>query len=225
VIAFASCVASPEIFRNRCLPGMQRVAEDDFLFGELTTKTSIFEAYNEALDHFCGVDDLEALVLLHQDTELLDRRFCATVREAMSDPEVALVGAIGARDVRSLAWWDGTMAGRVIDSRAPLDFGFENPRVDSVDGLLMILSPWAVRSLRFDADTYTGFHAYDVDFGFTVKAAGRTAVVADLGVMHHTLEGDDPDYSGFGDKAAWLAADATFRAKWGLSAERLPVAA
>jgi hypothetical protein len=220
VIAFASCVASTEIFRTRCLPGMQRVAEENFTFGELTTKTSIFEAYNEALDHFGGVDDLEALVLLHQDTELLDRRFCAIVRDALADPEVALVGAIGARDVRSLAWWEGTMSGSVIDTRAPLNFGFENTRVDNVDGLLMILSPWAVRNLRFDTDTYTGFHAYDVDFGFTVRAAGRKAVVADLGVMHHTLEGDDPDYTGFGDKDAWLAADLTFRTKWGMDDAR-----
>jgi hypothetical protein len=220
VIAFASCVASTEIFRTRCLPGMQRVAEENFTFGELTTKTSIFEAYNEALDHFGGVDDLEALVLLHQDTELLDRRFCAIVRDALADPEVALVGAIGARDVRSLAWWEGTMSGNVIDTRAPLNFGFENTRVDNVDGLLMILSPWAVRNLRFDTDTYTGFHAYDVDFGFTVRAAGRKAVVADLGVMHHTLDGDDPDYTGFGDKDAWLAADLTFRTKWGMGDAR-----
>jgi hypothetical protein len=216
VIAFACCVASQEIFRTRCLPGMQRVAEPDFLFGELTTTTSIFEAYNEALDHFATVDDLEALVLLHQDTELLDPGFCSLVRQALSDPEVALVGAIGARGVRSLAWWEGEMAGSVTDSRAPLHYGFEQPEVDNVDGLLMILSPWAVRNLRFDAETYTGFHAYDVDFGFTVRAAGRKIVVADLAVFHHTLEGDDPDYSGFGDKDAWLAADATFRAKWGL---------
>jgi hypothetical protein len=216
VIAFACCVASQEIFRTRCLPGMQRVAEPDFLFGELTTETSIFEAYNEALEHFAAVGELEALVLLHQDTELLDSGFCSVVRETLSDPAVALVGAIGARDVRSLAWWEGTMAGRVIDTRAPLDYGFEHPQVDSVDGLLMILSPWAVRNLRFDADTYTGFHAYDVDFGLTVRAAGRKTVVADLGVMHHTLDGDDPDYSGFGDKDAWLAADVKFRAKWGL---------
>jgi hypothetical protein len=220
VIAFASCVASEEIFRRRCLPGMQRVAEENFTFGELTTKTSIFEAYNEALDHFGTVDDLEALVLLHQDTELLDRGFCTTVRQALADPQVALVGAIGARDVTSLAWWQGTMSGSVIDTRAPLQYGFENPLVDNTDGLLMILSPWAVRNLRFDAETYTGFHAYDVDFGFTVKAAGRKAVVADLGVMHHTLEGDDPDYTGFGDMDAWLAADLLFRTKWGLAPEQ-----
>jgi hypothetical protein len=225
VIAFASCVASEEIFRRRCLPGMQRVAEEDFVFGELTTTTSIFEAYNEALDHFGGVEDLEALVLLHQDTELLDSAFCATVREALADPQVALVGAIGARDVTSLAWWHGTMTGSVIDSRAPLQFGFENPLVDNTDGLLMILSPWAVRNLRFDTDTYTGFHAYDVDFGFTVKAAGRTAMVADLGVMHHTLDGDDPDPTGFGDKDAWLAADRLFRTKWGLAPQQLTAAA
>ncbi|MFN8201198.1 MAG: hypothetical protein U0S48_01445, partial [Solirubrobacteraceae bacterium] len=73
--------------------------------------------------------------------------------------------------------------------------------------LLMALSPWAVRNLRFDQGTYSGFHAYDVDFCFAARAVGRKVVVADLPLMHHTK-------GGYGDKAVWDAADAAFRAKW-----------
>lgn len=211
MIAFACCVASPSTFAATALPGLRRAMEPDSPFAELSTTTSILEAYNEALDHFAAADGLEALVLLHEDTELFDSAFCATVRRTFADPEVAVVGAIGARGVRSLAWWEGEMCGSVLETRGAIDHGFDHSDVDAVDGLLLALSPWAVRHLRFDTETFSGFHAYDVDFCFGARAAGKRVVVADLPLMHHTK-------GGYGDKAAWDAADAAFRAKWRLDA-------
>jgi hypothetical protein len=210
VIAFAACVASPDTFARCGLAGLRRVLEPGSPVAELSTTTSILEAYNEALEHFAAAEDLEALVLLHEDTELLDPAFCSLARDALADPEVAVVGAVGARRVTSLAWWEGEMAGRVHESRGLIDHGFADPEVDAVDGLLLVLSPWAVRHLRFDTATYSGFHAYDVDVCFAARDAGRRVVVADLPLMHHTK-------GGYGDRAAWDAADAAFRAKWGLS--------
>lgn len=212
MIAFASCIANPQTFSARALPGLKRAMEPGSPFAEMSTTTSIHEAYNEALEHFAAAPDLEALVLMHEDVELYDPEFCGLVRRALQDPDVAIVGAVGARDVRSLAWWRGTIAGRVHESRGVLDHGFEDPVVDAVDGLLLVLSPWAVRTLRFDTETYTGFHAYDVDICFSARAAGKRVVVADLPLMHHTK-------GGYGDKAAWDAANAAFQAKWGLSGQ------
>lgn len=163
------------------------------------------------LDHFAGVPDLEALVLLHDDVELLASDFCARVRRALAAPGVAVVGAVGARDVRSLAWWDGELAGAVTETRGRVDHGFDRPEVEALDGLLLVLSPPAVRSLRFDAASYTGFHGYDVDLCFAARAAGGSVRVADLPVHHHTK-------GGLGDADGWWAADAVFRRKWGLPA-------
>lgn len=208
VIAFAACIADRDKFTRFALPGLRCAMEPDSAFAELETTTSIHEAYNEALDHFATVDGLEALVLLHEDVELFDPSFCALVRTLFADPEVAIVGAVGARGVRSLAWWEGEMAGRVEESRGRIDHGFADVAVDAVDGLLLVLSPWAVRNLRFDTETFSGFHAYDVDICFSARAAGKRVVVADLPLMHHTK-------GGYGDKAAWDAANAAFVGKWG----------
>jgi hypothetical protein len=213
VIAFAACVAKPDVFARCAAPGLKVAMEPDSPFAELATTTSILEAYNEALDHFAAAADLEALVLLHEDVELFDPGFCSLVRRALSDETVAVAGAVGARGVTSLAWWEGEMAGRVAESRGMIDHGFERTDVDAVDGLLLVLSPWAVRNLRFDTGTFTGFHAYDVDLCFAARAAGRRVVVADLPLMHHTK-------GGYGDKAVWDAANAAFQAKWGLAARR-----
>ena len=210
MIAFAACVGTPAKLAAYAAPGLRRVMESDSVFAELTTDRSIHEAYNEALGHFADLPGLEALVLLHEDTELLDTDFCARVRALLRDPSVAIAGAIGASGVRSLRWWEAAIAGRaaeprgvVAGARAPCD-------VDSLDGLLLVLSPWAVTSLRCDTDRFTGFHGYDADLCFAARAAGRRVVVGDFEVFHHTN-------GGYGDEAAFAAADAAFREKWSAS--------
>jgi hypothetical protein len=207
VIAFAACGADQEKLSRFAAPGLQRAMEPGAVFAELSTDTSIHEAYNEALEHFAGYEDLEALVLLHEDAELLDHDFCARVRTVLSDPDVAIAGAVGARGVRGLAWWEGTIAGRAEETRGLVQGDLSDPQVDALDGLLLVLSPWAVRNLRCDTATFSGFHAYDVDLCFAARAAGRRVVTGGFGVFHHTK-------GGYGDMAAWQAADAAFRAKW-----------
>jgi hypothetical protein len=210
MIAFAACVGTPAKLAAYAAPGLRRVMEPDSAFAELETDRSIHEAYNEALDHFATAADLEALVLLHEDTELLDADFCARVRSVMGDPSVAVAGAVGAAGVRSLSWWEGEIAGRAFEPRGVVEGAPAPADVDCVDGLLMVLSPWAVRNLRCDSERFSGFHAYDADLCFQARAAGRRVVVADLGVFHHTK-------GGYGDEAAFARADAAFRAKYALS--------
>jgi glycosyl transferase family 2 len=142
VIAFASCIGSPAKFAGLAAPGLRRVMEPGSVLAELTTNASIHEAYNEALEYFAGVEDLEALVLLHEDTELLDKDFCDRVRAGLADPAVAMIGAIGARGVQGLAWWEGAVAGRVVETRGVVSGPLGPPDVDAVDGLLLVLSPW-----------------------------------------------------------------------------------
>ena len=102
MIAFAACIGSEEKYTRFAAPGLRAVAEPDSLIAEATTSTSIFEAYNEVLDALAGDESLEALVLLHEDTEIVDAEFCAKLRRLFADPSVAVVGVVGARGVRSL---------------------------------------------------------------------------------------------------------------------------
>ena len=216
MIAFAACVASPDKFRRFALPGIKLVAEPDSVVAEAATDRSIFAAYNEVLDAVGGRDDLEALLLLHEDTEIVDSDLPAKVRRRLSDQSVAVVGPIGARAVSSLRWWEGEGRGHVRETRGVIDFGGGVHDVDVLDGLLLVLSPWAVRNLRFDEERFTGFHGYDADICLQARAAGRRVVVDELAVMHHTK-------GGYGDEAAFRRADEAWRAKWlGTSAAAAP---
>jgi GT2 family glycosyltransferase len=211
MIAFAVCVGSEEKYRALAQPGLRAACEADSLVAEVTTDTSIFTAYNEVLDALSAHDELEALVLMHEDVEIVDSDFCGKLRRRLEDPEVAVVGVVGALGVRSLAWWEGEGRGRCLETRGLVDFGGGAHDVDSVDGLLMALSPWAVRNLRFDEERFSGFHGYDADICFQARAAGKRVVVEDVAVVHHTK-------GGYGDLNAWRACDAAFRAKWSLAA-------
>ena len=129
------------------------------------------------------------------------------MRAVLRDPAVAVAGAVGASGVTSLRWWEGALAGRAAETRGVVAGAPAPCDVDCVDGLLMVLSPWAVANLRCDTERFTGFHAYDADLCFAARASGRRVVVSELNVFHHTK-------GGYGDEAAFAAADEAFREKW-----------
>jgi hypothetical protein len=54
-----------------------------------------------------------------------------------------------------------------------------------VYGILLALSPWTVRNIRFDESLGLLRHGYDFDLCMQVRAAGRKVVTADLKVVHH----------------------------------------
>jgi SAM-dependent methyltransferase len=212
VIAYAACIGDPEKFQNICLPGLKRVAGPDDLLIEAEHPHSIFAAYNEVLDAVRDRDDLEALVLLHEDTEVADPQFGDLIRRHVAEPDVAVVGTVGARRVRGLAWWEADTRGRVLETRGVIDFGGGTHDVETVDGLVMGLSPWAVRNLRFDEDGYEGFDAYDADFCAQARAAGKRVIVTELPVVHrHSRVGNVRATS---DGGSFDRNDAIFRAKW-----------
>ena len=213
MIAFGIAVASDATYRARALPGIRRVAEPDSLILAQPGHDSLQAAYNRILDEAGGHRDLEVLVLLHEDVEIVDRQFASKLRRRIAETNVAVIGVVGARGVRSLAWWEADCFGRV---RAPallgsgrIEFPGETPQdVDVVDGLFMALSPWAVRKLRFDQAFAQDFHGYDVDFCFQVRALGRRVVVADLDVVHHAAWA--PRYG-----EQWIRSAVALKRKWG----------
>jgi SAM-dependent methyltransferase len=191
VIAYAACIADREKFTSICLPGLARVTTSDDVVIEATHPRSIFVAYNEVLDAVRDRDDLEALVLLHEDTEILGTELPSIVRRRLAERDVAILGAVGGRDVTGLAWWNAPQRfGGIAETRGILHFSDGAEDVDTVDGLFMALSPWTVRNLRFDEDAYDGFDAYDADLCAQARAAGRRVLAEELPIVHrHTRVG------------------------------------
>jgi hypothetical protein len=223
MIAFGCAITAPEVYERHAGPGIDAAAEPDSAIFAFRATSSIFRSYNLILDQAATRDDLEALVLVHQDTELVDPELCAKVRGALEDPDVGVVGCIGATGVRSIAWWEGSVTWASFIHRYPEHGGGDLPgfswstgdrpafartgEVDVVDGFLLVLAPWVVRNLRFD-ESLGSLHGYDVDLCLQVRAAGRKVVTADLRAIHnHSLEL-------VSDTEGWVEAHMRVAEKW-----------
>lgn len=190
------------------------MAEHDSLLMRRHGYDSIQEPYNEMLAEAAGHDDLEAVVLLHQDVAIEDERFLGKVRALLAASEdVAVIGSAGALGAGGLAWWEGACRGRA-ESPAMIPGGsFEtyslgNHEVDSVDGLMMVFSAWAARELRFDR-RLAPLDGYDADICLQARARGRRVVVGDFRVWHYAPKD-------FLDHRRWVRAAAILQRKWAL---------
>jgi GT2 family glycosyltransferase len=211
MIAFGSSITAPEIYERCAERGFRTAAEGGSKLFAQPAAGSIFRSYNLILEQAMLHHDLEALVLVHQDVEIVDPGFCQKIRRVLSDPDVGVVGCVGAIGVRSIAWWEGAVTWASFVHRYEEFGGGEFPSLtwdpdelppyackgeaDTVDGLLMVLSPWTVRNIRFDESLGLPLHGYDFDLCLEVRAAGRKVMTEDLRVVHHhsLLLVDDPE--------------------------------
>jgi Glycosyltransferase like family len=200
MIAFASAITKPEVYRRCAEPGIARCAEPDSDVQAMPAAGSIFRSYNILLDHFADRQDLEALVLVHQDAEIVDPDFCSIIRAALADERVGVIGCVGAVGVRSIAWWEASVTCASFVNRYAEHGGGDLPsfswdwddapayarlgEVETLDGFVLVLSPWVLRNIRFD-ESLGQFHGYDLDLCLQVRAAGRTVRTAPFRAIHH----------------------------------------
>jgi hypothetical protein len=223
MIAFGSSVTKPEVYRRCAEVGIRRAAEADSEILALPSVGSIFRSYNAILDRFKGREGLEALVLVHQDAEIVSTNLCELIRDALSDERVALVGCVGAVGVRSIAWWEASVTLASFINRYEEHGGGDLPsfswaweeapayarvgEVETLDGFVMVLSPWVIENVRFD-EGLSDFHGYDLDLCLQVREAARKVITADFRAIHHRPLEMVPDLD------EWIAAHVAVAEKW-----------
>jgi hypothetical protein len=223
MIVFGSAITKPDVYSRCAEPGIRRATEPGAEVHAMAATGTIFESYNALLDMEASRDDLEALVLVHQDAELVEPDFCARVRRVLADPQVGVAGCVGAVGVRNIAWWEGSVTLASFVNRYEEHGGgdlrsfswtwddappyAQLGEVETLDGFVLVLPPWAVRSVRFD-ETLGRFHGYDLDFCLQVRAAGRKVVTADFRAIHHRPLEMLPD------PEQWIEAHMRVAEKW-----------
>jgi len=223
VFVFGCPVTKEEVYEECAAPGLELVKEPDSEIMAIDSAGSLFRNYNLLMDRVADREDLEALILLHQDAEIVDPEFCAKVRRGLRDPDVAVLGCAGAIGVRSIAWWEGSVVWAAYKHRFREMGGGEIPamtwredeipgyartgEVDSIDGFVMALTPWAIRNLRFD-ESLGMLHGYDFDICLQAREAGKKVAVENMRVIHHhSLEL-------ISDIEAWTDAHMRVAEKW-----------
>ncbi len=194
MIAFGCSIIAPDVYEGRAKIGFQRAAEPESVILARAAAGSVARSYNLLFDSAAKLPELEALVLVHEDAEIVDPAFCAKLRSTLSDPEVGVVGCVGAKDATNISWWDGDVTWSSAtyhygelgggELRFQPDETASPGEVDTVYGVMMAFSPWVVRNLRFE-ESIGMLHGYDFDICRQVRRAGGKVVAADLQVAHH----------------------------------------
>ncbi len=197
MIYFGTCAPYPGKVPTISNPGIRKGMVDEiyeYLHYESNGR-EIFSAYS-VLMWKARAENAECLVLLHDDLEFRDVALASKLRTAFSDPSVAIVGLIGARNVKSLRWWEGKRKGKVTDlgigarwSPRLHYFPYTDPEVHGLDGMMLALSPWALENLTLEGLGYSGFHGYDAELCFQARAKGKRVVVANIEAFHHSRGG------------------------------------
>jgi hypothetical protein len=227
MIAFGCPITDHAQYEAFAEPGIRRVAEPDSEILALGSAglgdASIFRNYNLLIEEAAKLENLEALVLVHQDAEIVDPEFMTKVRRALQHDEIGILGCAGAIGVRNIAWWDGSVTlasfshryteyggGEIVGStfdweKAPPEA--RTGEVDVIDGFMMVLPPWFVENIRFD-ESLGQLHGYDFDVCQQVREAGKKVWTEHIRVIHHhSLEL-------IGDVDGWIAAHMRVAEKW-----------
>jgi hypothetical protein len=153
---------------------------------------SLAEGYNRGLDQAAG----DIVIFSHDDIEFLDpATWLATLKAHLEVFDI--VGLAGTTKLTSAAWAQTgppytfgqvcelggrTAPFRVLICAVPAPVV---PCIQALDGLFLAAHRSVVEQVRFDQETFDGFHCYDIDFSFSAYLAGfRLAVVTDLPVLH-----------------------------------------
>ena len=193
MIAFGAADHEPEPYRRYAEPGIAARPRPTRWSTRSPRVGSIFRSYNLAARH--GRRARGPRGARARPPARRDRRsaLLRKVREALRDPDVGVVGCVGAVDVRSIAWWEGAVTCGLVTHRYHEHGGGELPAFHGPERTRRTPAP--ARSTRSTAScsccrrgwcatsastSRSASHGYDLDFCLQVRDAGRKVVTADL---------------------------------------------
>lgn len=139
-----------------------------------------FRSAGAALNHGARLALHDVVVFVHQDVHLHSmERLVAT--GPLLDGEWGMLGASGVSA-------DGRWLGRLRDRVEIVGVSASDPTdVDSLDEVLFVIAREQVLAEPLSEDPDLAWHAYGVEYGLRMRAAGRRVGAMDLAVTHNSL--------------------------------------
>jgi hypothetical protein len=117
---------------------------------------------------------------VHQDFCVVEPGWLNIVRDIFKNPNVGLVGFIGALKYTRGKWWEmPNKKGRILQGLGFLDFGAYTGQADVVDALGFVSNT----DIPFD-ESYPSCHGVDIDYCRTIKEHKLEVWIANALVMH-----------------------------------------
>jgi hypothetical protein len=191
MVSFVICSIDPAKFAAvKQNIALRMAAEPHEVIGVHDAK-SLAEGYNRGAARARG----ETIVFCHDDIEILNPDFAQRLRQHLDRFDV--LGVAGTDRLVTAKWTDSGpphVYGQIANPNLPnLDFTvtfFSTPprvvgHMQALDGVLLAVRRAVLETVRFDAETFDGWHMYDVDFTFRAYLAGlQLGVCGDLHVLH-----------------------------------------
>lgn len=155
---------------------------------------SIFEAYNQGVQQAKG----EYLVFMHDDIVFRTQNWGRIISQSLEDKKTGIVGVLGGHiiDETSYSWTSsGFYSGQVIQVTNGTTTTYNHNEaglgnmVIALDGMLLAMRKelFDKEILKWDSDTYNGFHFYDLDICMQAVSQGYKVKVVPVLVEHHSL--------------------------------------
>jgi len=167
-----------------------------------TGKYNIFTAYNEGIRKAKG----EILCFMHEDVLFHTDDWGKKVENHLVDVNVGIIGVAGAHflpDCYPVAWWENPTSYHLIQGKkSPNDKYYacekchfatalnddNKKEVVTLDGLWLCGRRSFFEQIQFDANTFNGFHCYDIDICMqSIQSGKRNFIVSDILIEHKSL--------------------------------------
>ncbi len=161
---------------------------------------SICEGYTRGINRSRG----DNLIFCHDDIEILNGDFAERLGEHLARYD--LVGVAGTNRLIRGEWAAAGppyIFGQVAQNHPQGGFEvriFGTPAravggIHALDGLFFAARRTVVERIPFDAETFDGFHHYDLDFSFAAHLAGfRLGVANDIHILHGSWGSQDQSW-------------------------------
>jgi hypothetical protein len=196
----------------------------DIAYIHENNKDPLPQVYNKAMD-FAKENDIEYLILLHDDITLESFDICDRVRKSLDLFDVIGVAGCTKAKIKKPTLWHlmsrefkgncnkGAVSHPVITEDGDSEklvtcFGSFPHRVLLLDGVFLAMSKKVFSSVRFDESNPAGFHHYDLDFSLACNKAKFKLGVCDIMITHAS-----PGLKSLEDKE-WNKGQDWFLNKW-----------
>lgn len=200
LISVIICSIDPVKYELVCANLKERFGDSPYEVIGIHDAKSLCEGYNRGVAKSRG----EILIFCHDDIEIISLNFVSLVREHLRTFDViGCSGTVRLKDSRWMSSGDPYICGAVAYPATkawPSDLfhvsmwgGPEVTQIGGVqalDGVFIAANRRVVESIRFDEETFDGFHVYDTDFTYAAFLHGFSLAVCKDILLAHKSVGD-----------------------------------
>jgi glycosyltransferase involved in cell wall biosynthesis len=201
LISVIICSIDPVKYELVCANLRDRFGDSPYELIGIHDAKSLCEGYNRGVAKSRG----EILIFCHDDIEIISPSFSGLVRKHLQAFDV--IGCAGTTKLKDSKWMssgDPYLHGVIaypVAGAWPSDLfhlsmwgGIQLTQIKGVqalDGVFIAANRHVVESVRFDEETFDGFHGYDTDFSYCAFLRGfELAVCKDILIAHKSTVGD-----------------------------------